>query len=137
MYMLNWQILRSGGTYYYIGPNVRLNLGKGWDGEVSGNYRSKLTDAQFVLQPLWLAGAGVQKKLSTKTTLKLNVNDIFYSRINKGTINNLAQTEANWVNRGDSRNAVLSFSYRFGKAFSGPDKYEGSGADSEKNRVKN
>jgi hypothetical protein len=129
--------LRSGGTYYYIGPNVRLNLGKGWDGEVSGNYRSKLTDAQFVLQPLWLAGAGVQKKLSTKTTLKLNVNDIFYSRINKGTINNLAQTEANWVNRGDSRNAVLSFSYRFGKAFSGPDKYEGSGADSEKNRVKN
>jgi len=129
--------LKSGGTYVYIGPNVRLTLGAGWDGELSGNYRSKLVDAQFVLQPLWQTNAGLQKKLTSGTTLKLTINDIFYSRINKGTINNLAQTEANWVNRGDSRNGVLSFSYRFGKAFSSPEKYKGSGADSEKNRIKN
>jgi len=129
--------LNSSGTYVYIGPNVRLTLGRGWDGEVSGNYRSKLVNAQFVLQSIWQANTAVQKKLSAKTTLKLSINDILYTKINKGTINNLAQTEANWINRGDSRNAVLSFSYRFGKAFSSPQKYERSGADSEKNRVKN
>ena len=129
--------LNSSGTYVYVGPNVRLTLGKGWDGELSGNYRSKLVDAQFVLQSIWQANTAVQKKLSTKTTLKLSVNDLFYTKINKGTINNLAQTEANWINRGDSRNAVLSFSYRFGKAFSTPKQHEGSGADSEKDRVKN
>lgn len=129
--------LNSSGTFVYIGPSARLTFGKGWDGELSGNYRSKLVDAQFVLKEIWQANAAVQKKLSPKTTLKLSVNDIFLSRINKGTINNLAQTEANWVNRSDSRNAVLSFSYRFGKAFSTPQKHEASGADSEKNRVKN
>lgn len=128
--------LNSSGTYVYIGPNARLTLGKGWDGELSGNYRSRLVSAQFVLHSIWQANVAAQKKLSPKTTLKLSVNDLFYTKINKGIINNLANTEAKWVNRGDSRNAVLSLSYRFGKAFSSPQKHEGSGADAEKNRVK-
>ena len=129
--------LNSSGTYVYIGPNARLTLGRGWDGELSGNYRSRLVSAQFVLQSIWQANTAVQKKLTPKTTLKLSVNDLFYTKINKGIINNLAQTEANWVNRSDSRNVVFSLSYRFGKAFSSPQKYESSGAESEKGRVKN
>lgn len=129
--------LNSSGTYVYIGPNARLSLGKGWDGELSGNYRSKLVNAQFVLQSIWQANIAAQKKISPKTTLKLSVNDLFYTKINKGIINNLAQTEANWVNKSDSRNVVLALSYRFGKALSTPKQHEGSGADDEKNRVKN
>lgn len=129
--------LNTSGTYIYIGPNAGLKLGKGWDAELSGNYRSKMVTAQFVLQSIWQANAGLQKKLSAASTLKLSVNDIFLSKINRGTINNLALTDANWVNRSDSRTAILSFSYRFGKAFSTPQKHDASGADEEKNRVKN
>ena len=128
--------LNSSGTYVYIGPTARITLGKGWDGELSGNYRSRLVNAQFVLQSIWQANVAAQKKLSPKTTLKLSVNDLFYTKINKGTINNLANTEASWINRGDSRYVALSLSYRFGKAFSTPLKHVGSGADEEKNRVK-
>lgn len=130
-------MLNTSGTYFYVSPSARIVLGKGWDGEISGNYRSKLVDAQFVLQHLWQANTAVQKKLSASTTVKLSVNDLFYSRIVKGTINNLAQTEANWINKSDSRAAVLTLSYRFGKAFSTPAKHEMSGAESEMNRVKN
>ena len=129
--------LNTSGTFCYTSANVKLGFGKGWDGELSGNYRTKITDAQFVLGTLWQANAAVQKKLSASTTLKLSGNDLFYSKINRGIINNLAQTSANWVNKGDSRTAVLSLSYRFGKAFSTPAKHEESGAESEKNRVKN
>jgi hypothetical protein len=128
--------LNSSGTYVYVGPDARLTLGKGLEGELSGNYRSRLVSAQFVLKSIWQANVATQKKLSPKTTLKLSVNDLFYTKINKGIINNLANTEANWINRGDSRNVVLSLSYRFGKALSGQQKHEGSGADAEKNRVK-
>jgi ferric enterobactin receptor len=129
--------LNSSGTYVYVGPTARITLGKGWDGELSGNYRSRLVDAQFVLQSIWQANIAAQKKLSSKATLKLSINDVFYTKVNKGVINNLAQTEANWTNRSDSRNIVFSLSYRFGKAFSTPQNHEGSGADDEKNRVKN
>ena len=129
--------LHTSGTFCYASANVKLGFGKGWDGELSGNYRTKITDAQFVLGTIWQANAAVQKKLSASTTLKLSGNDLFYSKINRGIINNLAQTSANWVNKGDSRTAVLSLSYRFGKAFSTPAKHDESGAESEKNRVKN
>lgn len=129
--------LSSSGTYIYVGPTASFKLGKGWDAEINGNYRSKLVNAQFVLQSIWQANTAFKKTLSPSTTLKLSLNDLFYSKINKGTINNLALTDANWINKNDSRYAVLSFSYRFGKAFSTPQKHEASGADSEKNRVKN
>nr|WP_068887032.1 outer membrane beta-barrel protein [Pedobacter panaciterrae] len=129
--------LNTGGTFCFTSANARLSLGKGWDAEISGNYRTRIIDAQFELRSIWQANTAVQKKLSTSTTLKLALNDLFYSRINRGIINNLAQTEANWTNKGDSRNAVVSLSYRFGKAFTTPAKHGESGAESEKNRVKN
>jgi ferric enterobactin receptor len=129
--------LNSSGTYFFISPTASFKLGHDWQTELSGNYRTKLVEAQFVLQRIWQANMAVQKKLSKSSTLKLSVNDIFYTRINRGTINNLALTEASWINRADSRLAVLSYSYRFGKAFSSPSKHETSGADAEKNRVKN
>ncbi len=55
----------------------------------------------------------------------------------RGSINNLVQTTADWRNVNDSRTAVLSLSYRFGKAISNQRKHEANGAESERNRVKN
>jgi len=54
----------------------------------------------------------------------------------RGTIGNLVQADAGWVNRHDSRNISLTFSYRFGKTITGQEKYDATGAEAEKNRVK-
>lgn len=129
--------LNTSGTFSFSNANARITLGKGWDAELSGNYRNRMYSAQFILGEIWSANAALQKKLSSSSTLKLSLNDIFYTSIRTGVINNLAQTEANWVNKSDSRNAVLSYSYRFGKASPSAAKRSDSGADEEKNRVKN
>ena len=128
--------LNTRGTYWYFGPVSRLTFGKGWTGELSGSYITRLTTAQFIMKSIWGASAAVQKKFSQKITMKLAVNDLFYTRVNRGIITSLALTEASWRNRQDSRAATLTFSYNFGKAFA-QKKYEASGADSEKNRVRN
>jgi len=129
--------LNTSGTFSFSNANARITLGKGWDAELSGNYRNRMYSAQFILGEIWSANAALQKKLSSSSTLKLSLNDIFYTSIRTGIINNLAQTEANWINKSDSRNGVLSYSYRFGKASSSAAKRSDSGADEEKNRVKN
>ncbi|MHA4896836.1 outer membrane beta-barrel protein [Pedobacter sp. PWIIR3] len=128
--------LNTSGTYIYSNANARITFGKGWDGELSGNYRNRMISAQFVLGEIWVANVALQKKLSAKATLKLSLNDLFYSQVRTGVINNLAQTEANWINKSDTRTAILSFNYRFGKTFTSPAKHENNGADAEKNRVK-
>lgn len=129
--------LNTSGTFSFSNANARITLGKGWDAELSGNYRNRMYSAQFILGEIWSANTALQKKLSSSSTLKLSLNDIFYTSIRTGIINNLAQTEANWINKSDSRNGVLSYSYRFGKASSSAAKRSDSGADEEKNRVKN
>lgn len=130
-------ILNTSGTFSYTRASGSIAFGKGWDGELSGNYRNRVISAQFVLGEIWAANAAVQKKLSAKSSIKLSLNDLFYSNVRTGIINNLAQTEATWINKSDTRTAVFSFSYRFGKTFAIPAKHENNGADSEKNRVKN
>jgi len=129
--------LVTNGTYFRANPNLQFKISETWNAELNARYQSKLSNVQFLLGAVHEFGAAVQKKLSPKSTLKLTANDIFRNRIYNGVINNLAATEANWTNKQDSRAVVLSYSYRFGKAFSSPAKHESSGADAEKDRVKN
>lgn len=129
--------LNTSGNLWFVSPIAQIKFNKSWNAELSGNYITKVYDAQFISGSNWQANAAVQKKLSASSTLKLSVNDIFYTKINTGTINNLANTQASWVNKGDSRNAVLSFSYRFGKAIADLRKHEATGAQSEQKRANN
>ncbi|MEH3113938.1 outer membrane beta-barrel protein [Pedobacter terrae] len=129
--------LVTNGSYLMANPNLQFKISPTWNAEVNIRYQSKLSNVQFLSGQVHEFGAAVQKKLSSKSTLKLTANDIFRTRVYTGIINNLANAEANWVNRQDSRSVVVSFSYRFGKTFSSPAKHESSGADAEKNRVKN
>jgi len=129
--------LITNGTYFRLNSNFQFKVSPTWDAEASFRYQTKFSNVQFLIGEVKEFGAAVQKKISPKSNLKLSVSDIFRNRIFTGVINNLAATDANWTNRADSRAVVLSFSYRFGKAFSSPAKHETSGADDEKNRVKN
>jgi outer membrane receptor protein involved in Fe transport len=130
-------LLNTQGTFGIINPVLQFKMGNDWTLQADGNYRSKLTSAQFVLNPRKRLNAAVSKKLSASTTLKLAANDIFHSFVNSGTINNLADTKADYHNIGDSRNIAISFSYRFGKAISDQRKHGDNAAESEQNRVKN
>lgn len=130
-------LLDTKGTFFYIQPVLQFTLSKSWNAQLDGFYQSKVTYAQFVLGSRGQVNGGVSKKLSASTTLKLTVNDIFYSYRNTGVINNLALAEASYHNRNDTRLAVLTLSYRFGKAITNQRQHEANGAESEKNRVKN
>jgi hypothetical protein len=130
-------LLDTKGTYFYVQPVLQFNISKTWNAQLDGFYQSKVTAAQFIAGSRGQLNGGVSKKLSASTTLKLTVNDIFYSYVNSGVINNLALTDASYHNKIDTRLAVLALSYRFGKAISNQRKHEANGAQSEQNRAGN
>lgn len=129
--------LDSSGTFWLVNVNNRFSFQSGWSAEFSGNYQTDIVSAQFKLGARGGVNMSVQKKvLQGKGSVRLIVNDIFYTNINTGTINNLQLTDATWVNKPDSRFAALSFSYSFGKAFQSKGEYNSGAANEEKNRVK-
>jgi hypothetical protein len=129
--------ISTSGTYWFISGNIRWTLPHSWTIELNGDYRTKLYNAQFIIGNIWQLNIGVQKKITPDCSLRLSVNDLFYTAITNGTITNLVQADASWRNKRDTRNASLSFSYRIGKTFDNKRKHNANGAESEQNRVKN
>ncbi|MGK4567730.1 outer membrane beta-barrel protein [Flavobacterium sp. 3HN19-14] len=128
--------LNSSGTFFSFSGNTRFMIDKSWSAELVGRYTSEITSSQFTLGALGMVNIGVQKKIfHDQGSLKLGVNDIFYSGIRNGIINNLQNTDATWKNKPDSRFVSLTFVYGFGKAFQ-PKSRERSGAEEEQGRVK-
>jgi hypothetical protein len=64
------------------------------------------------------------------------VNDILYTNINRGIINNLANTGANWRNANDTRTVTIAIAYRFGKAINDLRRHNQNSAQQEQNRVR-
>jgi hypothetical protein len=129
--------LNSSGTFWYFSTSNSFTFSPDWSGEIGGNYHTDIVSSQFVLGARGGITLAVKKKiLQGKGSLKFSANDIFYGQINTGTINNLRLTDANWVNKADTRFAALTFTYSFGKAFKSKEQHDATGADSEKNRVK-
>lgn len=135
--LLYGEPLDSSGTWWYFSANSTFTFSPNWSGEIGGTYQTDIVSTQFVLGARGGVNAGVRWKIMQgKGSLRFSVNDMFYGRIGVGVINNLKLTDANWVNKGDTRFAALTFSYSFGKAFQSKQQHDASGADSEKNRVK-
>ncbi|OMP77898.1 TonB-dependent receptor [[Flexibacter] sp. ATCC 35208] len=120
-----------------IGLMNQFRFNKGWAAEVYAMYRSSTRVGQFIRDPVNRVDAGVMKNiLKDKGSLKLSVQDIFYSMIIKGKITNLQQATATDRNLSDSRVIGLTFNYRFGKEISGSKRNHNSSAESEQQRVK-
>jgi hypothetical protein len=122
-------------TYVYTQGVLQFRMNKGWAAQLDGYYQSEITTVQFTIAGRGRLNAGILKNLSPKANVKLSVNDIFYTNISEGSINNLRLTSAGFKTLADSRWVLLSFSYRFGKALEGQRKHDAKGADAEKNRV--
>jgi hypothetical protein len=132
------EIIDTAGTFVFLNVVNQFALGKGWSAELSGWYRSAITTSQVVTLPQGQISAGFQKKiLQNKGNLKFNISDIFYTRINGGSINFLQRTESSYTNYMDTRVATLSFSYNFSKGAAAKGNRKTGGADDENNRVKN
>lgn len=131
------QSLDSKGTYWFINATNSIQISKKWSGEISGQYLTNSVDAQFTIGDFGFVNMGCQKKiLNDLGTLKFNLSDVFFTNRIRGTINNLGTTEANWFGPRDTRILSVTFSYRFGKNTSNKTKYNGTGSESEQNRVK-
>jgi outer membrane receptor protein involved in Fe transport len=131
------QNLNSSGTLWYIQASNLFQFGKGWSGELTGIYNTDGTYAQFRVLGFGVVNLGVQKKImKNKGTLKLAINDLFYTRFNAGIINNLNLSEGNYKGLHDTRNVTLSFAYNFGKQYENRGKHTVLGSDEERKRVK-
>ncbi len=129
--------LNSSGNYVSFSITNTFKFGASWKASLSGRYRSNIVSAQLLIKSYHLMNFGLSKTiLENKGSLKLAVSDPFYTRRGNGIINNLRLTDADWNSKYDSRNATITFSYRFGNSVSGAKKHNGSGSDSEQRRVK-
>lgn len=128
--------LNTQGTFWFVQPNLRFTFTKGWTAQLDGYYQTEITSNQFVLLKRGRLNAGVSKKVSTALTVRAAVNDILYTNINRGIINNLANTEANWRNANDTRTVTIALAYRFGKAITDLRRHNQNSAQQEQNRVK-
>jgi len=128
--------LNTQGTFWFVQPNLRFTFKKGWNAQIDGVYQTDITSNQFVLLKRGRVNAGVSKKVSTALTIRATINDILYTNINRGIINYLANTEANWRNANDSRTFTIALAYRFGKAITDLRKHNQNSAQQEQNRVK-
>lgn len=127
--------LDTAGYNYLTNFNSQFRLGRGWTAELLGLFRGDLITTQFVIGDFWTLGGGIQKKiLKGKGSVKLTVNDIFYTRLNYGLINNLKNAKGKYANQGDTRTIGINFTYNFGKTFETRKRSSGS-AESETQRI--
>jgi iron complex outermembrane recepter protein len=79
---------------------------------------------------------GIQKKMmKDKATLKLNVNDVFWSQKFRGSFA-FNDIDVQIVNRWESRTVRVSFTYRFGNNKVKAARQRQTGLEDEKGRVK-
>lgn len=129
-------LLDTRGTQYFIRPILTIKPGKDWVLQIDGYYQSKLPTEQFIDADRKVVNAAVSKKLSDKATVRLAVNDLFYTMNVDWSIGHLAGSQADRHSVGDTRNAILSFTYRFGKAIAGGRKHNANGTQSEQERAR-
>ena len=130
------EYLDVSATTLLLNINNQFKFKKGWSAELSGFYRSSGIEGQVLVKSMGQLSAALAKQLlKEKATLKLGLRDILYTQQVRGTID-FQETEATFHNWRDTRQASLTFTYRFGKPIKGlPQRRNNSAAD-EQNRVK-
>lgn len=116
--------------------NSQWSLGKGWNAELSGFFRSKGLESVLVIGNVGALNAGVSKSVLKNTgTVKLGLRDILWTQQFKGTAT-YSYIDMMFTQKRDSRQVSLSFNWRFGKGKAAAPKRKIGGANEEQNRVK-
>lgn len=129
--------LEHKGINGYFQGLFSYEFGNDWNFQVDGNYRSKVTNAQFLYGSKGALNFGISKKISERSFLSLTGSDLLYTNINQGEIRDLDQSKAIYKNLGDTRRVMLTFRLNLGKEFAKKERNQINGAEDEINRVKN
>jgi iron complex outermembrane receptor protein len=129
--------LNGGGSTWLMSVNNQLKLGNGWAGEITGFYRTTITQPQYFIRPLWYVNATVRKKIADeRITLNLGLRDVFHSRTFRRVLNTLPQQQIVINNSTDTRVLSLSLICQLGKMRNGRTDQRKSDIRSEINRLK-
>lgn len=107
--------LDAGQTAFQLNSSNSFVFGKGWSGEVNGEYQSPLQFGIFKVKSQWEIGAGLKKDLmKKKASIKFTIDDIFNTGIERISTQyqnmniRLRENDYNTVAR-------VTFSMKFGK----------------------
>jgi iron complex outermembrane receptor protein len=123
-------------TTFAVNMTNSFTIGKkGWNAELSGFYRSKGADGLLVANQMYAVNTGVSKSiLKKKGTLKLGIRDIFWTQRFSGYAR-YSDVDVRVNQHRDSRQANLTFQYRFGKTNIAPARRRTGGAGDEEKRA--
>ena len=132
-----YQPLDARATTYQLNMTHQFTLPKKFSLELSGFYQSPFIEGQLVGKPMGQVSFGIQKKvLKDKATIKLNVNDIFWTNQFRGNFA-FNDIDVQIANKWESRTARMTFTYRFGNNKVASARQRQTGLEDEKGRVKN
>jgi iron complex outermembrane recepter protein len=132
-----YQALDARATSYQLNMSHQFTLPKKFSVELSGWYMSPFIEGQLSGRPMGAVSLGIQKKvMKDKATIKLNVNDLFWTQKFRGNFL-FNDIDVQIVNRWESRVARVSFTYRFGNNKVQAARQRQTGLEAEKGRVKN
>lgn len=111
-------------------------LPAGFKAELGAFYRSPMEYSIIDIKSMYAVFAGLSKSMmNDKATLKFNINDIFNTMQFRGNID-FAGISADVENKWESRQARLTFSYRFGSNEVKPVRRRRGASSNEQSRIK-
>ncbi len=130
----------EGVKWHVINASSRLNLsngftlGKGWTAELNGWLSSPTV--RVIQKSPWLSSvdAGIQKSVSAKTKLKLNVQNIFFTPLGKNRIETKNSLQTGTFQM-DSRVVMLNITHNLGSDKVKATRQRKSGAEDEAKRA--
>lgn len=115
---------------------VNVNLPADFKVEFGGWYMTKFLEEFFDIGAMGGVNLGVSKSFwDNRGRLSLSLNDLFYTQFSDVYVN-YENIELNFLQRNDTRNARLTFSYRFGNTELKAARRRDTGSDTETSRVK-
>ncbi len=127
--------LSNGNVCVTLNSVNTIQFTNGFSAEISGNFRSREIYGFMDVRPTGYITAGFQKHLlDKKATIKLTINDIFYTNRSRASTIFSGYIENFHVKR-DTRVAVLNLTYRFGNGSLNTPGRKQSGAEDEKRRA--
>jgi len=127
--------LNNGRPTFDINSNNTFILPHDFSAELGGWYQARQIYGYMDVQPNWMLNVGIQKNLLDKrATLKLNIQDIFWTGYPRATSKYTGYRE-DFIAERETRVANIAFIYRFGKRTVPQSRRHNSGAEEEKRRA--
>lgn len=133
--VVNNGYLEVNGSAFMTNISNQFQIGKTWNMELSGFYRSRTVEGVIVSRPMGALNFAVSKQIMHKKgSLRLNVRDFLNVQAFRG-YSRYQNVDINIYNQWDNRVVNISFTYRFSKGQTAQQRKRG-GAGEEQNRVK-